>query len=310
MNKTVNWKEHIGVILDSKNGFDIIECATCRFKHAIPLPTEKELSTYYSEKFYAESSLIVDVRKEDLEWWRMVYAEQYELFERFLPVTRHSILDIGCGLGFFLELGKERGWIPYGIEPSQQASEYAQKLGIEVDNNSFNKETASKLGNFDVVHMHEVLEHISNPVKTLKLCKELIKLGGLLCVITPNDYNPFQQLLKRDQAWWVDPPTHLNYFDTNSLAHLLVASGFEILHKTTTFPMELFLLMGENYIDNVQLGRSCHGKRKELELNLQRGGLSELKQFMYKKLSEQGVGRETIIVAKNSVVGSNPLKYI
>lgn len=301
MSKIKEWQNHKGIILDAKNGFDIMECVTCGFKHTIPLPTDKEMTRYYSEKFYEERPLIVDIIKEDLEWWRMVYAEQYEAFEKYLSIARRRILDIGCGLGFFLQLGKERGWKTSGIEPGQQACKYAKEHGIEIIKNVFNEKTAQRLGSFDVIYMHEVLEHVPHPIKFLKLCSKHIEPGGLLCIITPNDYNPFQQLLRNHldyDPWWVSPPIHLNYFDFDSLSRLLCSIGFEILHKTATFPMELFLLMGENYIGNNQLGRNCHGKRKELELNLKHGGISGLKQFIYKNFSEQGVGREIIILAR------------
>lgn len=101
--------------------------------------------------------------------------------------------------------------------------------------------------------------------------------------------------------WWVNPPEHINYFDMLSLARLVESRGFEILLKTSTFPMEVFLLMGKNYIGNDQLGRECHGYRKSLEMNLQEGGLQEMKREIYMLLAEQGIGREIILIAKKKL---------
>jgi len=204
MSEIRQWRHHTGPVLDSVKGFDVIECESCGFTHVVPLPTVEEMAQYYSEEFLAKRPLYVDVIREDLEWWRMVYAEQYALFEKYLPAKRRRILDVGCGLGFFLQLGKERGWETLGIEPSRQASKYARGLGLEVMNDVLGEEQSRGLGTFDVIHMHEVLEHVSNAIGMVRLCSELIEPGGLLCVTVPNDYNPLQKVLRNylDYAPW------------------------------------------------------------------------------------------------------------
>ena len=65
--------------------------------------------------------------------------------------------------------------------------------------------------------------------------------------------------------------------------------------------MEMFLLMGQNYVGNNQLDRECHTHRKNFELNLQRGGLRELKEEFYKMFAEKGVGREVMLIARKKV---------
>ena len=121
------------------------------------------------------------------------------------------------------------------------------------------------LGNFDVIHMGEVLEHIPDPISLLKLAYSKLNDNGLICIIVPNDFNPFQLIL-RDQLefepWWVSPPHHINNFDHKSLGNLLVSAGFTVLHQESTFPIDLFLLMGDTYIDNDEVGRMSH-KTKE-----------------------------------------------
>ncbi len=301
MSEAKSWEEHKGEIIDSVKGFDIIKCQTCGFKHIIPIPTAEEMSGYYSEQFLKKRPLYIDRIREDLEWWRMVYAEQYDMFESNLTPERRCILDIGCGLGFFLQLGGERGWKTLGIEPSRQACEYAWGLGLDVVNDVLGEKQANGLGTFDVVHMHDVLEHVSDAVGMVGLCHKLIEPGGLFCVVVPNDYNPLQQVLRDHlgyEPWWVSSPEHINYFDFESLEHLLRSTGFDILLKTTTFPMELFLLMGDNYVGNQELGRGCHHRRTALETNLHLGGMDGAKRAFYVALAEQGIGREVVILAK------------
>jgi hypothetical protein len=71
-----------------------------------------------------------------------------------------------------------------------------------------------------------------------------------------------------------------------------------VIHRETTFPIDLFLLMGDNYIGDDALGRECHGRRKNLEHNLALAGLSGLKRDLYKAMAGLGIGREVVLIAR------------
>ena len=71
-----------------------------------------------------------------------------------------------------------------------------------------------------------------------------------------------------------------------------------MIQQTATFPMELFLLMGDNYIGNDQVGRVMHGKRKKLEMNLGKAGCRSLWKKFSNSLADVGVGREVIMYAR------------
>jgi len=300
MNK--KWKNHYGQVLDTKNGFDVIECESCGFKHIIPIPTKEELKNIYRNKYYTkEKPLYLERACQDLEWWNLTYSDRYDTFEENLSNNRRSILDIGSGPGFFLLYGKKRGWNVLGVEPSKQAAEHAKSLGLKIIEEFMDHSLASKLDKFDVVHMSEVLEHIPDPIDTLKIAYDLLKPNGLLCVSVPNDYNPFQQILREVyeyKSWWVAPPHHINYFDFESLEKLLEKIGFKIILKEATFPIDIFLLMGDNYVGNDVLGRKCHKKREQFELSLNKGKYNDLKRRLYRCFAEMGIGREILIIGK------------
>ena len=298
------WNDHKGVVLDSVNGFDVIECGTCGFKHIVPIPSAEELEAVYQHEYYAkEKRLYLQRHREDLGWWNLVYGERYDTFEELLPADRRRILDIGSGPGFFLLHGKQRGWQTLGIEPSVQAAAHSRELGLEIVEDFLTEETADQLGTFDVVHMSELLEHIADPRRMLVLASRLLNSGGLICIVAPNDYNPFQYALRtvcKYKPWWVAPPHHINYFDFESLAGLLESSGFEVVLREATFPIDIFLLMGDNYVGNDELGRQCHAKRKRLESNLARANLTHLKRRMYEILASVGIGREAQVIGQKT----------
>jgi SAM-dependent methyltransferase len=296
------WQNHRGYIVDTKAGFDVIACENCQFKHIVPVPSPRDLELAYRQEYYSkEKPLYIERAVEDLEWWNLVYKERYDAFEEMLSPERRSILDVGSGPGFFLQHGKQRGWKTVGIEPSSQATEHSRSLGLDVREDFLSRESAEDLGRFDVVHMSEVLEHIPDPAEMMRLAYDLLSPGGLVCVVVPNDFSPFQQALVKAcgyNSWWVAPPHHINYFNLQSLQGLFVRSHFQVIDRRATFPIDLFLLMGDNYVGNDDLGRLCHRKRKTFELNLARAGQDGLRRSLYKKIAEVGIGREIMMIGR------------
>lgn len=287
----------------SANGFDVIDCHSCGgIKHIVPIPTDEELERAYSHDYYArEKPFYIERHREDLRWWNQVYAHRFDVFEEQLPAGRRRLLDIGSGPGYFLLNGQGRGWTVMGVEPSVQAAEHSRSLGLDVRDVFFSDETAEALGTFDVVNMGEVLEHIPDPAALLSLIHRRLDAFGLVCIVVPNDFNPFQIVL-RDQLgfapWWVAPPHHINYFDSDSLTRLLDRCAFDVVKREVTFPIDMFLLMGDNYIGNDFLGRECHEKRRRFEDALLRGGQDQLLYDLYAAFAKHGVGRDLVFYAR------------
>ncbi len=298
----VSWGAHTGALLDRSEGFRVLECTSCGFRHVVPLPSEHELRRVYRHDYYAVAKpLYLERSREDEPWWSLVHRERFEAFEALLAAGRRRVLDVGCGPGTFLSVGRERGWEVLGIEPSEQAAAHARSLGLPVVEEFLTPELAPRLGTFDAVHLNEVLEHLPDPRGHLELCRDLLRPAGLLCVAVPNDYNPLQAVLREVAGyapWWVAPPHHLNYFDFDSLARLLERVGFAILRREATFPLEIFLLMGEDYVHDDGLGRACHARRKLFETRLDAAGAGGLKRELYARLAELGLGRQALLYAE------------
>lgn len=293
-------KFHRGHIIDTVDGFEVIECSECGFKHIAPLFTDHELTEFYEQEFYGkERPNYFKNASLDKEWWILTYQNHLRIFENLC--SGRKFLDIGSGPGYMLKTAQDKGWDVLGIEPSGDAAEYSRSLGVKVDKDFFTYEKAKKFGKFDAINLALVLEHVPEPIELLKQIKMMLKPDGVLCVISPNDYNHLQLVLREEhryQPWWVVPKHHLNYFNFDSIKQLLKSVGFEIKDTFGTFPMEYFLLSGENYVGNDKVGRKCHARRKKFELSLLQAD-PELLTNMYRSLSERGIGREFVVYAKN-----------
>jgi len=130
------------------------------------------------------------------------------------------------------------------------------------------------------------------------MAKSILLPNGIICVTSPNDFNLLQNIAVEclgKQPWWVVPDHHVNYFNIDSLKTLFSKSGIGILNDATSFPLELFLLMGEDYIENKQSGKQVHTKRMMLEKNFNAVGKNHFKRKIYDSFKNLGLGRAVTI---------------
>jgi SAM-dependent methyltransferase len=292
---------HNGPRITHVKNHDIIECFDCGFKHVLPLPDPLMLEREYRDNYYAdEKPNFIAHAGEDQSWFELAQNDRLEIFEKLLSPSRRRLLDIGCGPGFFLATAAKRGWNAHGIEPSRQAAAHARGLGPTITEGIFNKESAAALGRFDAVNLTNVLEHVHNPIPILEMAIGMVDSGGIVCVGVPNDFSPLQIAARgamNTGDWWVAPPHHLNYFDFDSLGALMTRLGLKIAERTTSFPMEAFLMMGENYTSDPALGRACHNKRKRFDFAFEAAGLRETRRDFYRAMAKLGLGREAVVIA-------------
>ncbi len=290
---------HQGPIIATVEGYDVIACEACGFRHIDPLFSDEELKKFYDGEFYEkERPDYFDRMEADKEWWMLRYHHYFGLLEEHAPGRR--ILDIGSGPGYFLEAGRERGWQVLGFEPSRIAADYARARGLAVVNDFFSAAGAREHGSFDAISLSMVLEHVRDPIGLIEEARSLLVPGGLLLLISPNDFNPLQMTLWKKlgfQPWWVNPRHHLNYFDTGSAVDFLKARRLEILHLETSYPLEYFLLSGRNYVGDPALGRACHNERKAFESALFRHDKARMR-ALAAAWAAQGIGREFIALGR------------
>ncbi len=294
---------HYGRVLGQKKGFGVIDCRSCGFIHLDPLPGDEELERVYREEYFTgEKPDFMERVQEDEEWWNAVFDRRLSFMESSLAPGQRSIIDIGCGPGHFLQRAARRGWRCLGVEPSPVAAEAARQRGVEVIEGFFEGAATGAVSRegrgFDAAHISEVIEHVRDPFQVLSGVFELLGPGGIACVVAPNDFSPVQETLAEGQGfddYWVAPPHHVNYFSFHTLASLMERAGFSIIRTTATFPMDFFLLMGENYVGDDELGRRCHRMRMRLDLMLDTPRLRGFRDEMYGLMARHSIGREAVV---------------
>ncbi|RAP38970.1 class I SAM-dependent methyltransferase [Candidatus Marinamargulisbacteria bacterium SCGC AAA071-K20] len=277
--------------------YKIVEDSNCGFRQLSPIPSEEELKELYTEDYYQDHyPEWIEKSLKEKDYWLMMYEDRFDALEK--RTEKRRILDIGSFLGFFLEVGQKRGWDCLGIEPSTPAREIAIKAGIDTKSGLFEDYTVDDIGTFDVINLALTLEHIRDPKLTIERIYQFLNPGGLIVIEVPNDFNPLQEAAQKVlgvHQYWLAPPHHINYFNFDNLPKLLKNCGFETIHKMATFPMELFLMMGENYIGNNEVGSSCHSRRMTFEKNMNKAGLNNMRAKLYDFFASEGIGREMIV---------------
>ncbi len=287
---------HAGPVLSSQDGWDVIECEICGFVHLDPIPSESELEALYASATYYHDSPQLDKDEAESDYWDFEHKDKIHAWAD-LGWKTGRLLDVGCSGGWLLESAQRAGWDVEGIEPSPACADLAVSKGLSVRQSMF-QAVDYPPDSFDVIHSRLLFEHLPDPRLFLRWATRILSPEGVLTVEVPNEFNKLQvkaHLALNTPEWWVAPPFHINYFTFDGLENLLRSSGFRPVMRGATFPVEWFLLMGDNYIDDDEVGRTIHDKRMLWETRLEEIGE---RRPMHEYLAARSLGRHAIVHAK------------
>ncbi len=291
-------------------GIRVIECEACGYRHQDPLPTPDEVASLYAAQYYEEVKpdyhAIVERDRAQIELWSDLKRRVADrlLDERRIAVDRpRRVLDIGSSFGQFLLPFARAGWRSVGVEPANGPAEVAAGHDeLEIHHGMFEAFDAATLGGpFEVVHLGGVLNHLLDPVSTFERIRdELLVPGGVVIVETSNDFNALQETIvagRGHDRWWV-VPDHVTYFDHRSLGELLERLDLPVRQVMGTFPMELFPLLGWDYLADGDVGPDCHRRRVAFEELVASAAGPEVLERLYTALGSAGFGRAVLLFAQ------------
>lgn len=146
------------------------------------------------------------------------------LFSANFPL-RGRLLDVGCGNGTFLARASEMGWKATGLEPDPQAVATCCENGLDVVKGSLETAPASWRGQFDVLTMSHVIEHVPHPQTDLELALTMLKPGGLIWIALPNPAG--LGAIFFGHSWReLHPPYHLCIATQEEVIRMLTEAGF------------------------------------------------------------------------------------
>jgi 2-polyprenyl-3-methyl-5-hydroxy-6-metoxy-1,4-benzoquinol methylase len=230
-----------------KRGYPIVRCDECALVFSNPQVDESVVLDEYREG--GSNDLWVDVltSPRQLELDREKFGEILDELQPYRGGGR--VLDVGTSIGLFLRLALDRGWTGTGTEFGRRALAYARdELELDVS-----EQPIEELhGEYDVVTVLSVLEHVNEPRAFLRHIARLLKPGGAAYFIVPNVDSLACRVL-HERAATFDGRNHLVYFSPRTLADLLGREGFEVVRARTRIasldPVLEWLAYHEPYSD-------------------------------------------------------------
>ena len=216
--------------------YSINLCHDCGFCFVNPRP-----SMVFLEDFYATSGHTHDIQEKNLPDLSVVLArEQVEpnssidakrmigtIHELINQDGHNTLLDVGCGFGFFSRQALDEKFQVTAIETADNERKVAKQMtGLEPLPLLFEDYTAPD-GSTKVVLMSQILEHALDVNEWMDKVHTLLIKDGIVAIALPN-YNSIFRRLMQEKEPYICPPAHLNFFSSQSLSTLLEKHGFVV----------------------------------------------------------------------------------
>jgi SAM-dependent methyltransferase len=220
------------MMLGFRDEFEYGICQSCSTIQILALPDA--ITDYYPPYYYSFTEVIPKIKPLPLmkrlvndfrikKRYRKNENDQLKWLKPLRVRPSQKILDIGCGNGKLIcEL------FNIGFQKVQGVDKFISKdidygHGVKV----FQKDLSElKKGHYDLLMMHHVFEHMSEPLEELKKSHALLKKDGYLIVRIPVVGKAWE--IYRDQWIQLDAPRHFFIHTEESIAILAEQSGFSI----------------------------------------------------------------------------------
>jgi len=203
------------------------KCETCGLYVNISYPEPKNL------KNMLKNNMLTASKNKDVEKRRLGNAKrQIDVINQYSK--KGKLFDVAAAGGFFMKIAYDDGWIVDGNEISEASVNWAKNnYNLDIRNDYFEELKLSK--DYDVVVFWNTLEHMHNPVNSIKKTHQILKNNGLIYIRVPNrNDNNFKDNIEK---------LHSFEFNPQNLHNLLINNGFEKIFikelNEKGYPMDL-----------------------------------------------------------------------
>lgn len=226
----------------NRENYMLLQCEECQLVFSLPRPTQSELAEFYcSPKYrnnYTKSTMsgMFFAQKRYQQLIEILSVKKPDILEKNTP----KLLDVACGDGDFAYVAAQKGWKVSATEIS------SNNRYIDVDDRD--SKIMFYYGDFvslnipeteyDLITCYHFIEHLVDPLNTLRKIRKLLKPKGIALFETPN-IGGLPAKVKKGKWSQIKPPEHVTYFNPNSLNSALIQSGFSHTDLYTLSPLEI-----------------------------------------------------------------------
>ncbi len=209
--------------------FTIAECQSCTFRFTQDVPDQNTIGPYYKSEDYISHTNIAkgfinrlyhSVRKRTI-------GEKRKLVEKNTGIKAGRMLDVGSGIGSFVNEMKQQGWEARGLEPDADARKIAKDL-YKLELGDTSEFYQLPFAYFDAITLWHVLEHVHDLSRYIQQLKALLKENGKLFIAVPN-YTAADASVYKEYWAAYDAPRHLYHFSPRSMQTLMEKNGLKVL---------------------------------------------------------------------------------
>ena len=207
-----------------KGTWRFLQCNSCGVWILDPFPTVKQLLKYYPAQYHSYNRPESFITR---TLWRLTLRQKTHYLKKLIP-SGARFLEIGCADGHVIrELERRGGWKGSGIEFKDEIAELGRKRGTDIRTGTL-EEVSFSVGQFDLIVMDHLLEHVTNPEVTMRTACQLLKPGGYIVGNTPNTASWDAAFAGR---YWggLHTPRHLFLMNPKNLSRLAERTGFNVI---------------------------------------------------------------------------------
>lgn len=225
--------------------WEFVECNHCGVISMIPMPTDEQLATFYAA--YSNDDHVDLLQKVGSR-----YPTLRKLFHRlsgdvdprdFVHIQAGArVLDYGCGHGGYLIHFHDRGVAISGAEIAGNVVEACRKHGYDVHKVDDFSHIPFDDGEFDIVYLMQVFEHLRDPHTFMEELARILKNGGMLYLAVPNVASIWRKVFGNNWVSGWFSPFHLFHYNRHSLAKQAGQHGFDVVGSWSSTPVMWFKL--------------------------------------------------------------------
>jgi SAM-dependent methyltransferase len=220
--KKINERVFSARRLPDKIHYRIVKCRKCGLVYSNPILEYEKIEGLYKKSFTSYD--------EHIENLKLTYGFYLKELKKYIVGNRHvcSLLEIGCGNGFFLEEALNQGYKNvWGVEPGKKSVDKAKKIvkkNIIVD---IFRPGLFKKNFFDVVCCFQTFDHIPDPNGFLKECYSVLKKRGLVLFLN-HDASSISAKIMGERSPIIDIE-HTYLFDKKTMEKMFKKHNFKVI---------------------------------------------------------------------------------
>lgn len=216
------------IVLFNKQKYEVRKCLSCTVQFIFPFPKTSEIQNIYKRGYFLGKyngargyrdyrDLIPDLITE--AYLKLNFIQSY--------IRKGKLLDIGAGMGTFVLEARKRDFKVASNDIAPYALGIMKKKKIKIFAGAVEAINLPR-NYFDIITGWDVIEHIPNVNKAMKIFNGSLKMGGYIFFTTPDTDRIDAKILQTNWYSYYKIPDHLLFLNRKSITKLLSDNGFEV----------------------------------------------------------------------------------